>query len=116
MEHLTPIQVASWLADTNRPAPVLLDVREPWEFDTARIEGATLIPMSTLVSRLAEIEALQQPDPARPANSIVCICDHGARSMQVAAFLERQGIQQLINMSGGIHGWSQQVDSEVPTY
>ncbi len=115
MEHQTPQQVAAWIGDATRPQPLLLDVREQWEFETARIEGATLVPMSTLASRVAEIETLQEgaDGTVRP---IVCICHHGARSMQVAAFLEQQGLEQLVNMTGGIHGWSQQVDPNVPVY
>lgn len=115
MDHLTPQQVAAWVADTTRPAPVLLDVREPWEFKTASIAGTTLVPMSTLASRVAELEALQEDANGAP-QAIVCICHHGARSMQVAAFLEHQGMTNIINMTGGIHAWSTQVDQSVPTY
>ena len=115
MEHLTPRQVADWLADTGRTAPLLLDVREPWEADTARIAGATLFPMSTLVSHIGELEALQNDADGQP-RPVICICHHGARSMQVATFLESRGFDQVINMTGGIHGWSQQVDAGVPTY
>lgn len=119
MDHLTATQVAAVLAeaaaDPSRIQPLLLDVREPWEFDTARIVGATLVPMSTIGSRLAEVEALQ--DSADGAvRPIICVCHHGARSMQVAAFLEQQGLNNIVNMTGGIHAWSQQVDAGVPTY
>lgn len=119
MDHLSAPQVAELLAesaaDPSRVKPLLLDVREPWEFETAHMEGATLVPMSTIGSRVAEIEALQETadGAARP---VICICHHGARSMQVAAFLEKQGLENLINMTGGIHAWSQQVDAGVPTY
>lgn len=115
MDHLTPQQVADWVADTTRPAPVLLDVREPWEFGTASIAGATLVPMSTLASRVAELEALQEGADGE-LQAIVCICHHGMRSMQVAAFLEHQGMTNIFNMTGGIHAWSTQVDRSVPTY
>jgi len=115
MEHLTPQQVAAWVADAARLPPVLLDVREPWEFEKAHITGSVLMPMSTLPSRLAEIEALQEAS-TEAGQSIVCICHHGARSMQVAAFLERHGLENIVNMSGGVHAWSQQVDPTMPTY
>ena len=115
MEHLTPQQVASWLADDGRAAPLLLDVREPWEFDRAKIAGAMLFPMSALVSHIGELEALQKSADGQ-TQSIVCICHHGARSMQVATFLESRGFESVINMTGGIHGWSQQVDPAVSTY
>lgn len=116
MEHLTPQQVAAWLADASRPKPLLLDVREGWEFEAARISGATLVPMSTVRSRLLEIEAMQEEGSVGAPRGIVCICHHGARSMQVAAFLEQQGLTPVANMTGGIHGWSLQVDGNVPMY
>lgn len=117
MEHMTAQQVATWVADTagNAPTPLLLDVREQWEFETASIAGAARVPMSTITGRIAELESLRETaDGAiRP---IVCICHHGARSMQVAAFLEQQGFEQIVNLTGGIHAWSLQVDPAVPTY
>ena len=107
MHHLTAPQLADWLADTAREKPILLDVREPWEFQTCHIDGATLIPMNTIPARQEELD---------PEASIVCICHHGARSMQVAAFLERNGFTQVTNLTGGVHAWAQQVDSSMPTY
>jgi rhodanese-related sulfurtransferase len=107
MEHLTAPQLAAWIADPARPKPVLLDVREPWEFQTCHIDGALPIPMNTIPARQEEL------DPDAP---IVCICHHGARSMQVAAFLERNGFTQVSNLTGGVHAWARQVDGAMPTY
>jgi rhodanese-related sulfurtransferase len=107
MQHLTAPQLAEWIADTSRPAPVLLDVREPWEYQTCHIEGAMTMPMNTVPARQEEL------DPEAP---LVCICHHGARSMQVAAFLERNGFTQVTNLTGGVHAWAQQVDGSMPTY
>ena len=91
--------------------PLLLDVREPWEFALAaiRIDGArTLhIPMNEIPARLAEI------DPAQP---VVCICHHGARSAQVVAFLERAGFASAYNLAGGIDAWSRDVDPRIARY
>lgn len=91
--------------------PVLLDVREPWEFALAsiRIEGLrTLhIPMNEIPGRLDELDATQP---------VVCICHHGMRSAQVVAFLERQGFDAAYNLAGGIDAWSEQVDVGVPRY
>jgi len=91
--------------------PVLLDVREPWEFAFAsiRIEGLrTLhIPMNEIPGRLDELDATQP---------VVCICHHGMRSAQVVAFLERQGFDAAYNLAGGIDAWSEQVDAGVPRY
>ena len=107
MNHVTAPDLAAWLADPARPSPLLLDVREPWEFDTCKIEGATLIPMQTIPARIEELD-----DEAE----IVCICHHGARSMQVAAFLERHGFTKVTNLTGGVHAWAVQVDSAMPKY
>ncbi len=91
---------------------VLLDVREPWEFETARIERSVNIPMSTLVARIDEVRALQ-PTPDTP---MVVICHHGMRSMQCARYLAGQGVERLINLTGGIDAWSTQIDPSVPAY
>ena len=107
MDHLTAPDLAAWLADATRPQPLLLDVREPWEFEKCKIEGATLIPMNTIPARIEELD-----DDAE----IVCICHHGARSMQVAAFLERHGFGRTFNLTGGIHAWAVQVDGTMPKY
>lgn len=107
MQTLTAPELAAWLADPARDKPVLLDVREPWEFQTCRIEGSVPIPMNSIPARLQEL------DEETP---IVCICHHGARSMSVAAFLERNGFPQVINLTGGVHAWALQVDNSMPTY
>ena len=87
---------------------LLLDVREPWEFETARIEGAKLMPMGDVPSR-----AHQELDPEA---SIVVICHHGVRSMSVTAWLRQQGFEKAQSMRGGINEWSRSVDAKVPTY
>ncbi|HEY4074834.1 MAG TPA: rhodanese-like domain-containing protein [Herbaspirillum sp.] len=107
MQHLTAPELATWIADTARPAPLLLDVREPWEFEKCRIGDSLPIAMNTIPARMQELD---------PEAAIVCICHHGARSMQVAAFLERQGFTNVTNLTGGIHAWAQQVDPTVATY
>jgi rhodanese-related sulfurtransferase len=107
MQNLTAPELAAWLADASRPQPVLLDVREPWEFQTCHIAGSVPVPMNTIPARLNEL------DEDAP---VVCICHHGARSMSVAAFLERNGFTQVINLTGGVHAWALQVDNAMPTY
>jgi rhodanese-related sulfurtransferase len=107
MRHLTAPELAQWLADAGRPQPLLLDVREPWEFQTCHIAGAQPMPMREVPARLAQLDA-DAP--------VVCICHHGARSMQVAAFLEHQGFSDVINLTGGVHAWALQVDPNMPTY
>ena len=95
---------------------VLLDVREPWEFELARIEGSVNVPMSTLVGRVDEIRALQQSATGAVPAPMVVICHHGIRSLQCAQFLSKQGLDGLINLSGGIDAWSARVDTSVPQY
>jgi rhodanese-related sulfurtransferase len=86
----------------------LLDVREPWEFETARIDGANLMPMGEVPSR-----AHQELDPD---SEIVVICHHGVRSMNVTVWLRQQGFEKAQSMRGGIDAWSQCVDRSVPRY
>ena len=107
MERITAGELAAWLADERREKPVLLDVREPWEYEKARINGATLIPMREVPSRLGQIDE---------GKEVVAICHHGGRSMQVAMFLEKQGFKRVHNLVGGIDAWSRTVDPAVPLY
>jgi len=86
----------------------LLDVREPWEFQTAHIENSKLIPMGDVPSR-----AHQELDPEE---HIVVMCHHGVRSMNVTVWLRQQGFEKVQSMRGGIDAWSRQVDPKVPTY
>ena len=86
----------------------LVDVREPWEFETARIEGATLIPMGDVPNR-----AHQELDPEA---HIVVYCHHGVRSLNVTAWLRQQGFEKAQSMAGGIDAWSRTVDGKVPMY
>lgn len=86
----------------------LVDVREPWEFERAWIDGAKLMPMGDVPSR-----AHQELDPE---DHIVVICHHGVRSMNVTAWLRQQGFEKAQSMRGGIDAWSRVVDRNVPVY
>jgi rhodanese-related sulfurtransferase len=107
MKTISGPELAAWLADEGRTKPQLLDVREPWEHERARIEGSELVPMQTIPAQLHEL------DPGRP---IVCICHHGGRSMHVAMYLARHGFNNVYNLTGGVDAWARQVDPAVPTY
>lgn len=87
---------------------MLLDVREPWEFERAWIDGAKLMPMGDVPSR-----AHQELDPEEP---IVVICHHGVRSMNVTVWLRQQGFEKVQSMRGGIDAWSRIIDCSVPVY
>jgi rhodanese-related sulfurtransferase len=110
--QIRPVQLSEWLATASaNGAPMVLDVREPQELQIAsvRADGFTLltIPMSVLLARLNEL------DPAQP---IACLCHHGARSMQVAMYLENKGFAHVANIAGGIHAWSAELDPSIPRY
>jgi len=109
MKQLAVRELAAHCADM--PATVLLDVREPWEVERAALQlphvATRHIPLVHIPERLAEL------DPSQP---IVCFCHHGMRSLQVVAFLERQGFEAAYNLAGGIDAWSLQVDPGVPRY
>ena len=88
---------------------LLLDCRERDEFETARIDGALLVPMSEIGQRVEELS------PHRDRH-IVVHCHHGGRSMRVTQWLLQQGFPQVQNMAGGIDAWSLEIDSAVPRY
>lgn len=101
MEQITAIELNEWLNDEERPTPLLLDVREPDEFATYRIEGATPIPMRTIPARLHELDR---------AAHVVMICRSGARSYQAGQFLKQNGFARVYNLAGGIIAWKQDVE------
>ena len=111
VEQVNVQGLAAFVAGLAAAEPVLLDVREAWELQTARLDlpGArTLhIPMATLPARLHEL------DRAQP---ILGLCHHGARSQQCVAFLQRQGFDAVYNVAGGIDAWSREVDPSMPRY
>jgi rhodanese-related sulfurtransferase len=107
MQQLSVTDLKAWLDDPAREKPVLLDVREPWEYDTARLEGSLLVPMRAIPARASELD---------PAAETVVICHHGGRSMQVAMFLERAGFGRVYNLAGGVNAWARQVDPSMQTY
>lgn len=107
MQQIRPRQLADWLSDDSRRKPVLLDVREPWEFTLCSLPGSLHMPMHTVPMRLSELSK---------NDDIIAICHHGGRSMQVAMFLERQGYATLFNLQGGIDAWACEVDPNLPRY
>jgi rhodanese-related sulfurtransferase len=86
----------------------LLDVREPWEINTASIKGSVDIPMGEMSSR-----ANNELDPDK---HIVVMCHHGARSLSVTAWLRREGFEKAQSMAGGINQWTREIDPKVPLY
>jgi len=107
MREISATELAAWLADAGRARPLLLDVREPWEYEKARIAGARLVPLREVAARLSEIDQDQD---------VVAICHHGGRSRQVALFLEKAGYSKVHNLAGGVDAWSRTIDPSVPLY
>ena len=87
--------------------PFLLDVREPWEYALAKLDGSHLIPLGTVPQSLAKLDRNTE---------IVAYCHHGMRSADAAGFLLQQGFRSVKNLIGGIDAWSVQVDPTVPRY
>ena len=87
--------------------PVLLDVREAWEFETCHIEGSINISMSNVQKMLDELDT---------ADETIVICHHGMRSFQVASYLEANGYVNISNLEGGVDAWAVSVDKDMPQY
>ena len=87
--------------------PLVIDVREEWELQLARIPDVVHVPMNQVPARIAELS----PD----AETIV-MCHAGGRSLRVAHFLANQGFTNVANLTGGISAWSEEVDATVPRY
>ena len=119
--HVRPAQLQAWFTQlaagsdaapgTAQPTPLVLDVREPWELQTASIKAqgfeTLAVPMRSIPEQVA------QWDRKRP---VACLCHHGMRSQQVAAFLAHHGFEYVANITGGINAWSQELDTSVPQY
>lgn len=110
--NATPLEITCQAVQQKQAAGepfFFVDCREPDEYATAKIAGTTLVPMSQLADRVAELE------PHRN-NEIVVHCHHGGRSLRVAMWLRQQGFARACSMAGGIDVWSQQIDPTVPRY
>lgn len=112
--QIRPAAFGPWLASLGGATPLVLDVREPWEFQTAAIKplGSDVfdllsMPMQDIPARMAEL----------PTNRpIACLCHHGIRSQHVARYLAQNGFEHTVNIAGGIDAWSAELDSSVPQY
>jgi len=116
MQEMSTRQLADWLEDSDsplreavasRPKPLLLDVRETWEYELCHLAGSLSMPMGTVPARLNELDV---------SAAVVVICHHGVRSMQVAMFLAQNGFSSLYNLAGGINAWAHDVDLAMCKY
>ena len=106
--EMTPQEAKNRL--TKGAGAVLIDVREPEEFMLAKVEGSQLVPMQTIPAQLQKLEQMADE------NTLLVLCHHGVRSLQVVAWLRRQGIKDCYSVAGGIDRWSCEVDGSVPRY
>lgn len=107
IRQILPQEVKAKL-DAGEPV-LLLDVRQPEEYEHCRIDGSHLIPLSELIRRAAEV------DPP-PGGTVIVYCHHGVRSLTGAHLLQQAGIENVASMAGGIDAWSLIVDPNVPRY
>ena len=112
ISQVRPSELATWFQTMSAHGkPLVLDVREPDELQTASIKSGDFelltIPMGSIPQRLGQLDA------SRP---VACLCHHGARSMRVAGYLESQGFAHVANISGGINAWSLELDPSVARY
>jgi len=105
MEEYSATRLHEYLQAGNTPR--LIDVREAWEFEKCKIDGAELMPMRTVQMNLDKLDKDEE---------IVVICHHGIRSRMVARMLDQLGYNRVINLSSGVAGWAKEVDSQMPTY
>ena len=106
--EITPQEAQNRL--TKGSGAVLIDVREPEEFALAKVEGSQLISMQTVPAQLQMLEQMADE------NTLLVLCHHGVRSLQVVAWLRQQGIEDCYSVAGGIDRWSREVDKGVPRY
>lgn len=107
MKQLHPIGLKEWLDDNARTSPLLLDVRESWEFRHCHIDGSRQMPLSQVAERLAELV---------PEQEIVMICHLGVRSYRAGLILEQAGFVNVYNLQGGVEAWARDVDPSMPKY
>ena len=103
--EISPAEAAALLNDKQAR---FIDVREPWEFSSAQILGSLLMPMGDVPARAdQELDADER---------LVIVCHHGQRSLNVAAWLRKQGFGQAQSLRGGIDAWAMQIDPAVGRY
>ena len=105
--EIAPSDLAAKLSGGKPADLILLDVREPWEHDAAKIDGSLLMPMGQVAARVQELD---------PDAHIVTICHAGMRSLNVAIWLRNEGLDNVQSLRGGIDAWSREVDPKVPRY
>ena len=110
MMELSPTELKDRLSadqSLSRTPPLLLDVREQWEYDITHLPNSLLLPVSEIATRLDELD---------PQRETVVICHHGIRSMKIAQVLIGVGFERVINLRGGLDAWAKEADPSIPVY
>jgi rhodanese-related sulfurtransferase len=105
--QLSPSDLVRWRADAARETPLVVDVREPWELELCRIEGAVSIPLGEIARRAGELPR------DRP---LVMVCHRGGRSQHAATLLAGAGFTDVHNLRGGIDAWALDVEPTMKRY
>ncbi len=105
MQTITSVELKTKLDAVEKP--VLLDVREAWEYALCSIEGSINISMPNIDQMLNELKA---------DDETIVICHHGMRSFQVGNYLEGNGFTQIANLEGGVDAWAKTIDAEMAQY
>lgn len=100
-------ELAAWRGDAGRAAPIVVDVRESWEYQLCRIEGSVHVPLGRLPASVDELPR---------DRSLVVVCHHGVRSQHAAAWLQRIGFPDVHNLHGGIEAWAAEVEPQMARY
>ncbi len=106
MREFSALELHSYLNSCEHQ-PLLLDVRQPWEYEICNITDSILIPMSQITTQIESLDSERET---------VVICHHGVRSRRVGRYLEQAGFKNIINLSGGVTQWSKTVDNAMPSY
>lgn len=105
MKNLTPAEAKQILGE--QEGVRLIDVREKWEYETARIENSELMPLSEFNDHFPKL---------KKEDNLIIVCHHGNRSFTVSSFLVQNGFTNVSNLEGGIDAWAHDVDPTIPTY
>lgn len=105
--RVSPAELAAWRADAARDAPVVVDVREPWELSRCRIVDSRSIPLRELPAQAAALPR---------DRDLVLVCHHGGRSAQAATWLARNGFSRVHNLEGGVDAWALSIDPGMHRY
>jgi len=106
VREFSALELKAYLDDCEQQ-PLLLDVRQPWEFDICKIKNSILVPMSRIPNKIEGLDL---------ARETVIICHHGIRSRNVGRYLEQAGFSDIINLSGGVAQWTETVDNQMAKY